>query len=101
MVYGPTPAGVRRMWSLVTGLHPHESAYARSHGTASLWTQPVEMQASTLDLLQMILRVLQVAHLQDPPTGAIRPIPRPWQDTPPDPTPTVSLAQFRQAMRGD
>jgi hypothetical protein len=52
--------------------------FMRKHeGESADWTLQTELQASQVDLLQVILRILQIAHLENPPTDQIQPVRRP------------------------
>lgn len=78
-LYGPEPMGVRRLLSLTRWLPP-EAALWRSTGQA--WDTHTELQATTVEMLDALLRAYLQVHSKK---GAKQPqpveIPRPWKRT--------------------
>ena len=65
------------------------------------WDKSLELQASTVDLLQYILRVLQVAHLKEPPTDPLHPVPRPYATDEPAPDePAIPASEIMSFLKG-
>ena len=63
------------------------------------WDNDTELAAVQVDLLQVILRTLQVAHLQDPPSEPLTSVPRPYAvETPPEEA--VGLSGLQDFLEG-
>jgi hypothetical protein len=61
------------------------------------WDNAVELQAQTVDLLHGLIRLTQAAHMEDPPTGDLYRVPRPYEAfVEPE---TVSLSAFNDFMK--
>jgi hypothetical protein len=61
---------------------PPDSAISRAGKNApGGWDNTTEMVAELIDTTHGVLRVLQVAHLKDPPTGDLPRVPRPYETT--------------------
>ena len=57
--------------------------FMRKHeGESADWTLQTELEATQVDLLQVILRILQIAHLENPPQDEIQLVRRPHTITP-------------------
>lgn len=89
------------MLSHITHLPP-ESAFARArNGEAAAWTQAVELAATQVDVLQLLLRTYINANSEQKITDPYKPYPRPAAISgPPAPEETVNLSGFADFLKG-
>ncbi len=81
---------MRRIYTYVVNLPP-DSAYSRAENSApNGWDNTTEMVAELIDTTHGIIRILQAVHTQNPPTGDLPRVPRPYEK-PAEPK-TVSIA---------
>jgi hypothetical protein len=76
------------------------SAIARKRlGDLAHWDEQTELQASTVDLMQVMVRILQGAYTENPPTDQLKMVPRPY---PPqsEPEKTVGLDGLTDFLKG-
>jgi hypothetical protein len=80
---------------------PRDSAYVRKTlgDQAAEWDYPTELQASAVDLLQVISRTLLGAYAKNPPTDAIEPVRRPF-DAPKSKPQAQSLNALADFLKG-
>lgn len=66
-VYGQHPISVRRLRTLIGGL-PRESRTIQAVSDQANWTETVELQAQTVDMLGRLYHLTLAANSSEPPT---------------------------------
>lgn len=99
LCWGVNPWGVRRLLAHIKGL-PIDSAWARTRqGEFAGWSNDTEMLATTVDMLQQLLRVTVAANGGDAPDFS--PVPRPYKlDREPEPEHTISASELSSFLKG-
>lgn len=76
LCWGPSPWGVRRLWTHIAGL-PRDSAYSRRlRGEQAYWDEQVELTAQLVDAVNTNSYILRRAHFEGTPEKP-EPIQRP------------------------